>query len=80
MPQRVAVEIEGRRVFVRAWRPEVTGPGDHTVTGYLLDRDVRNTVKRILRDHEIGPALRHERWSPSPVQGPGTASRHHPEE
>ena len=40
MEPRVAVEIEGRTVHVRAWRHHVTGMSGHTVPVYLLDTDL----------------------------------------
>lgn len=37
---RVSVEIEGRRVSVRAWRYDIRGIADHRVPVYLLDTDL----------------------------------------
>ena len=38
--QRVAVEIEGRQVFIRAWKYTITGITGEIVPVYLLDTDV----------------------------------------
>jgi starch phosphorylase len=38
--ERVTVDIEGRRVHIRAWRYRVTGESGHVVPVYLLDTDV----------------------------------------
>jgi starch phosphorylase len=40
LESRVSVEIEGRRVQVRAWRHVVTGMSGHAVPVYLLDTDL----------------------------------------
>jgi starch phosphorylase len=40
MPQRVFVAIEGRTVFLRAWKYDVAGPGDFSVPVYFLDADL----------------------------------------
>ncbi len=39
LPQRSSVDIEGRKVFVRAWKYEVAGPGEYSVPVYFLDTD-----------------------------------------
>ncbi|MDP1948480.1 MAG: alpha-glucan family phosphorylase [Nitrospirota bacterium] len=38
--ERITVDIEGRRVHVRAWRYRVIGESGHVVPVYLLDTDV----------------------------------------
>jgi starch phosphorylase len=40
LPQRTSVTIEGRAVFLRAWKYDVAGPGDFAVPVYFLDADV----------------------------------------
>lgn len=40
LPQRVSVSIEGRTVYVRAWRYRITGVRGHTVPVLLLDTDL----------------------------------------
>jgi starch phosphorylase len=40
LPQRTSVTIEGRTVFLRAWRFDVAGPGDSSVPVYFLDADL----------------------------------------
>lgn len=40
LPQRTSVTIEGRTVVLRAWKYDVTGPGDFTVPLYFLDCDL----------------------------------------
>jgi len=40
LPQRSSVDIEGRKVFVRAWKYEVAGPGEYSVPVYFLDTDL----------------------------------------
>ncbi|HET7006963.1 MAG TPA: alpha-glucan family phosphorylase [Candidatus Binatia bacterium] len=40
MPQRVSVSIEGRTVWLRAWKYEVHDSGDFVVPVYLLDADL----------------------------------------
>jgi starch phosphorylase len=40
MPQRASVEIEGRSLYLRAWKYEVTGLGGFTVPVYFLDTDL----------------------------------------
>jgi starch phosphorylase len=39
-PSRVAVQIEGRTVHIRAWKYEVKGAGGYIVPVYLLDTDL----------------------------------------
>jgi starch phosphorylase len=40
MPQRISVSIEGRTVWLRAWKYEVHDSGDFVVPVFLLDADV----------------------------------------
>ncbi len=40
MPQRASVELEGRTLYLRAWRYEVTGIGGFVVPVYFLDTDL----------------------------------------
>jgi len=40
MPQRAAVAIEGRTVWIRPWKYEVTGAGGFKVPVYFLDTDL----------------------------------------
>jgi starch phosphorylase len=40
MPQRVSVLIEGRTVWLRAWRYQVPGDNGHYVSVYFLDSDL----------------------------------------
>jgi starch phosphorylase len=40
LPQRTSVTIEGRTVFLRAWKYDVAGPGDFSVPVYFLDADL----------------------------------------
>jgi len=40
LPERVSVTIEGRAVAIRAWKYEVAGPRDFSVSVYFLDSDV----------------------------------------
>jgi len=40
MPQRAAVNIEGRTVWIRPWKYEVTGAGGFKVPVYFLDTDL----------------------------------------
>jgi starch phosphorylase len=40
LPQRTSVTVEGREVFLRAWKYEVAGPGDFTVPVYFLDAEL----------------------------------------
>lgn len=40
LPQRASVTIEGRTVFLRAWKYDVAGPGDFYVPVYFLDADL----------------------------------------
>ncbi len=40
LPQRASVTIEGRTVFLRAWKYDVAGPGDFAVPVYFLDADL----------------------------------------
>lgn len=40
LPQRTSVTIEGRTVFLRAWKYAIAGPGDFSVPVYFLDADL----------------------------------------
>jgi glycogen phosphorylase len=40
LPQRTSVTIEGRTVFLRAWKYDIAGPGDFSVPVYFLDTDL----------------------------------------
>ncbi|MGZ8466694.1 MAG: alpha-glucan family phosphorylase [Candidatus Binatia bacterium] len=40
LPQRTSVTIEGRTVFLRAWKYDVAGPGEFFVPVYFLDADL----------------------------------------
>jgi starch phosphorylase len=40
LPQRTSVAIEGRTVFLRAWKYAIGGPGDFSVPVYFLDADL----------------------------------------
>jgi len=53
---RVAVTIEGRPVFIRAWRYDMEGVTGHTVPIYLLDTDLEQNDPRdrALTDHLYG--------------------------
>jgi starch phosphorylase len=44
MPQRVKVGIEGRDVWIRAWRWQAKGVNGHVVPVYLLDTDVEENA------------------------------------
>jgi starch phosphorylase len=44
-PQRVTVSIEGRTVYVRAWKYEVKGVGGYTVPVFLLDTDLAENAE-----------------------------------
>ena len=46
MPERAAVTIEGRTVYLRSWRYEAHGDGDFRVPIYLLDADLPCTCSR----------------------------------
>ncbi len=56
MPPLVSLNIEGRRVSVRAWRFEIPGVSGHKVPVYLLDTDVTGNADwhRTLTDHLYG--------------------------
>ena len=53
---RVAVQVEGRTVFVRAWRYDMEGVTGHTIPIYLLDTDLEQNDPRdrTLTDHLYG--------------------------
>jgi len=61
MPGRATVTIEGREVFVRAWRYEVVGTSGHVVPVYLLDTDLpeNSDWDRTLTDHLYGGESRY---------------------
>jgi starch phosphorylase len=40
LPQRTSVTIEGRTVFLRAWKYAIAGPGDFSVPVFFLDTDL----------------------------------------
>lgn len=40
LPQRTSVTIEGRTVFLRAWKYAIAGPGEFSVPVYFLDADL----------------------------------------
>ena len=44
MPQRICVSIEGRTVWLRAWKYEVHDSGDFVVPVFLLDADLAETL------------------------------------
>ncbi len=56
LPQRASVTIEGRTVFLRAWKYEVAGPGDFLVPVYFLDADLSENSEwdRTLTDYLYG--------------------------
>jgi starch phosphorylase len=55
-PARVALELEGRTVCVRAWRHDVTGQDGHAVPVLLLDTDLPENAEadRRITDHLYG--------------------------
>src|SRR5574337_590990 len=50
----VSVEIDGRRVSVRAWRYHVTGMSGHTVPVYLLDTDLAGNSPWRSEERRVG--------------------------
>jgi starch phosphorylase len=56
MAARSNVEIEGRKVMLRAWKLEVTGSSGHVVPVYFLDADLPENADqdRRLTDHLYG--------------------------
>jgi starch phosphorylase len=56
LPARVSVDVEGRRVSVRAWQFSVKGFSGHEVPVYLLDTDLPENElwDRALTDHLYG--------------------------
>ncbi len=71
LPQRTSVTIEGRTVFLRAWKYDVAGPGDFVVPVYFLDADLPE-------NSAVGPnadTLSLRRRSPLPAV-PRSHSRH----
>ncbi|MBA2690812.1 MAG: alpha-glucan family phosphorylase, partial [Burkholderiales bacterium] len=55
-PHRVAIQIEGREVNIRAWKRNVVGLGGFVVPVFLLDTDVpgNSTWDRTLTNHLYG--------------------------
>lgn len=45
MPQRASVELEGRNVYIRAWRYQVTGITGFVVPVYFLDTDLKENTE-----------------------------------
>ena len=56
LEQRVNVTIEGRKIYVRAWRYDLVGSSGYTVPVLLLDTDVPNNEPgdRDITDHLYG--------------------------
>lgn len=61
LEQRVQVPIEGKRVWVRAWRYDVVGSSSHIVPVVMLDTDVPDNepAHRRLTDHLYGGDARY---------------------
>ncbi len=61
MPQRASVEIEGRSLYLRAWKYEMTGIGGFTVPVYFLDTDLQENSPedRALTHHLYGGDTRY---------------------
>ena len=61
MEPRCSIEIEGRRVFVRAWKYEVKGVSGYSVPVYFLDTDIEQNAApdRTLTDHLYGGDARY---------------------
>jgi starch phosphorylase len=61
LPARASVEIERRKVWMRAWRYEVKGVSNHLVPVYLLDTDLNENADgdRRLTDHLYGGDARY---------------------
>jgi len=61
MPQRASVEIEGRSIYLRAWKYEVVGFGGFTVPVYFLDTDLQENSPddRALTHHLYGGDARY---------------------
>lgn len=61
MPQRASVELEGRTVYIRAWRYRVTAAGGSSVPVYFLDTDLPENSEgdRALTDHLYGGDARY---------------------
>ena len=61
MKQRASVELEGRTVYIRAWRYEVAGAGGFTVPVYFLDSDLpeNSPEDRTLTHHLYGGDARY---------------------
>jgi len=61
MSQRASVELEGRSVYLRAWKYEVTGTGGFTVPVYFLDTDLQENREddRALTHHLYGGDTRY---------------------
>ncbi|MFQ5737166.1 MAG: alpha-glucan family phosphorylase [Thermodesulfobacteriota bacterium] len=72
MPQRAAVTIEGRTVWLRAWRYEVRGAGGYIVPVYFLDADLpENTDWDRTITHFLYGGDRHYRLCQEIVLGMG---------
>ena len=61
MEPRCSIEIEGRQVFVRAWKYEVKGVSGNSVPVYFLDTDLEQNaaLDRTIMDHLYGGDLRY---------------------
>lgn len=61
MEPHCSIEIEGRRVFVRAWKYEVKGVSGYSVPVYFLDTDIEQNAApdRTLTDHLYGGDARY---------------------
>ena len=61
MPQRASVEIEGRSIYLRAWKYEVVGFSGFTVPVYFLDTDLQENSPddRALTHHLYGGDARY---------------------
>lgn len=60
MEQRCSIEIEGRQVFVRAWKYEIKGAGGYSVPVYFLDTDIEQNAAtdRTITAHLYGGDMR----------------------
>lgn len=61
IPQRASVELEGRTVYLRAWRYRVTAAGGFSVPVYFLDTDLpeNSEADRALTHHLYGGDARY---------------------
>ncbi|MGO8754100.1 MAG: alpha-glucan family phosphorylase [Gallionellaceae bacterium] len=61
MEPHCSIEIEGRQVFVRAWKYEVKGVSGYSVPVYFLDTDIEPNAApdRTLTDHLYGGDARY---------------------